>query len=560
MNARSDHWVEAVEEQQLRTEGKIVYRYDNKQIAIFWGEGKLYALDNRCPHQGYPLKEGTLDEGDTDQEGECILTCQWHNWKFNARTGECLLGEDHVRTYPVERREGGIWLNLRDPSPEALRVGVMKGLKTAVEKRQFGRICRELARLASIGEGPLDALKQVLIWRAEHFEYGSTHAHAVTADWLVLYDEAEGDLPQQLLCLAEAIDHIAHDTLRHPVYPFPEDVEDFEGETFLAAIEAEDQTRAIAQLRGALQTGADWQALEPWFVRAAIAHYNDFGHSMIYVQKTGALCRRLGPEVKEALLLPLVRSLCLTQREDLIPMFRKYAHFVARAPSVHYTEPYEAIPEARQEPLRRASVNQAMSWVNTALTTNTVASIYDALLETCARHLLHYDTSYQDAYDKPVGQHIGWLHLTHAITFAHAVRELCERDPTLWTAGLLQMACFAGRHQAFLDPNQTPQEDHWYVEDPEAFFTESLEQVLDHGILPPIFSAHLVKMLLAIREEARRYRSLPPNDQRARCERYLLASGKRFLNAPLKQKHVRRAVKQAMVMAGLDTSPHEKEP
>jgi nitrite reductase/ring-hydroxylating ferredoxin subunit len=57
--------------------------------------GKVYALDNTCLHQGGPLGEGLL-------EGE-VVTCPWHFWEFNVRTGE-KVGDPSLRvaTYPVQ--------------------------------------------------------------------------------------------------------------------------------------------------------------------------------------------------------------------------------------------------------------------------------------------------------------------------------------------------------------------------------------------------------------------------------------------------------------------------
>lgn len=48
-------------------------------VALFNVDGKIYALDNTCPHAGGPLGEGTLS-------GE-IVECPWHGWRFNVRTG-----------------------------------------------------------------------------------------------------------------------------------------------------------------------------------------------------------------------------------------------------------------------------------------------------------------------------------------------------------------------------------------------------------------------------------------------------------------------------------------
>jgi nitrite reductase/ring-hydroxylating ferredoxin subunit len=49
-------------------------------IALCNVGGTVYALDNTCPHAGGPIGEGTMD-------GE-VVTCPWHGWRFNVRTGE----------------------------------------------------------------------------------------------------------------------------------------------------------------------------------------------------------------------------------------------------------------------------------------------------------------------------------------------------------------------------------------------------------------------------------------------------------------------------------------
>ena len=49
-------------------------------IALFNVDGSFFAVDNTCPHAGGPIGEGKLS-------GE-IVTCPWHGWQFNVRTGE----------------------------------------------------------------------------------------------------------------------------------------------------------------------------------------------------------------------------------------------------------------------------------------------------------------------------------------------------------------------------------------------------------------------------------------------------------------------------------------
>jgi hypothetical protein len=164
------------------------------------------------------------------------------------------------------------------------------------------------------------------------------------------------------------------------------------------------------------------------------------------------------------------------------------------------------------------------------------------LLEASAKNLLHYDMSFQFQYEKPVKDNIGWLDFTHAITFASAVRLQCEKFPHLWPQGLLQMACFIGRNHKYLD--HSIREADWFVADGEEFYKKCLDKLLDHGKSAPIFPAHYVKTFLAVRLEA----GLAPES----CRRYLLAALNRFLNSPLREKHVRRTVRQAIELIGRD--------
>lgn len=71
-------------------EGKaiIVRIPDGREIALFNLNGSIYALDNLCPHMGGPLGEGEIENS--------IVTCPWHGWQFDIRTGICenMPGED----------------------------------------------------------------------------------------------------------------------------------------------------------------------------------------------------------------------------------------------------------------------------------------------------------------------------------------------------------------------------------------------------------------------------------------------------------------------------------
>ena len=68
---------------------------NGRAIAIFNVDGKIYATDNTCLHQGGPLGDGFL-------EGH-VVTCPWHMWEYDVRTGQvCSDPDQKLATYPVE--------------------------------------------------------------------------------------------------------------------------------------------------------------------------------------------------------------------------------------------------------------------------------------------------------------------------------------------------------------------------------------------------------------------------------------------------------------------------
>jgi thiamine pyrophosphate-dependent acetolactate synthase large subunit-like protein/nitrite reductase/ring-hydroxylating ferredoxin subunit len=74
-------------------------------------EGRFAALANRCPHQGGPLGEGSIEKG--------MLRCPWHGYDYCPLTGESPFG-DSVQTFPVEVREDGVYVAV-EPDPPHVR-------------------------------------------------------------------------------------------------------------------------------------------------------------------------------------------------------------------------------------------------------------------------------------------------------------------------------------------------------------------------------------------------------------------------------------------------------
>src|SRR5580658_7820146 len=135
----------------LGTHGRKLVRCGSKQVLVISHQDRLFGIANRCPHEGYPLSEGTIGPG-------CVLTCNWHNWKFDLASGAALVGRDPVRTYAVAERGGEILIALRDPPAEPRRTRALLGLGAAILDNDRARMAREAARLEQAGFDAREAL------------------------------------------------------------------------------------------------------------------------------------------------------------------------------------------------------------------------------------------------------------------------------------------------------------------------------------------------------------------------------------------------------------------
>jgi nitrite reductase/ring-hydroxylating ferredoxin subunit len=515
-------WIDALSAAELETKGKVVIRHEGRQYLVLRTADGISACTNRCPHEGYPLSEGMLTDGH-------VLTCNWHNWKFNLASGETLVGGDQLPRCPVEIRNGRVHLDIAAPDAAAIRAKVLSGLPKALDDVDQQRLVREVARLVQIGADPVDAVRATIAWAAERLEFGTTHAVAGAPGWLELYDRASTDADQKLAALGEILGHFADDVRGPRRFPFAPGRAPWDEQRFLAAIEAEDEPTAIAVLRGGLAEGLSARDLLPALVTAALAHYADFGHSLIYAVKTAELARRLGGASAEPLLSMLVRSLIYAAREDQLPEFRDYAQ---RRQGWGEEVRGPAVPLGA-EMLRGKSAKSAMSVVAGWSARYTSEAIFATLVEASAWTLLHVNERELTRLDAGLADNIGWLDFTHALTFADAVRAAVEVRPELWPNALLQLACFIGRNGGYLDP-ELDDRPH-AVSDFREFLDQRTAALFDHGRDRFIISVHLIKTLLA--GEAL-MTALPDKAP------LIAAALNRFLDAPMKGRHVLRTARQ----------------
>lgn len=515
-------WVATLALDELQAKGRALVKRGGRQIALFATAGGVRAIANRCPHEGYPLSEGTLAESG----GTCTLTCNWHNWKFDLETGAVAGGGDPVRVFPVEIRDGTIHVDIANPPAETRIAGALAGLRDGLRLNQRDRIARDLARIDAAGGDLRRAVAAAVEWTHDRLEYGTQHGYAALPDWLALA-EAAADPVDRLACAVETVGHLGDDGLRHPAWPYPAGSVTWDEDAFVAAVEAEDEAGAVRLARGGLAAGG-FEVLDRGLCRAALLHYQDFGHAAIYVEKTREAVLRLGDLAPvEPLALALVRSLVNAQREDLIPEFKAY-----RPAREAWTERGSA--KAKPADFCRASVAKCLE--RTLAASGDIRRLYDAMLEAAAWQLLRADPLYATRAAQPVSQNVGRLDFSHAITFANAGRRMAARHRELWPDVLLQLACFLGRNGGFVDPGYDWRQ--WVVADVDGYLAGAAGGVIDHGQAEYIVTAHLAKMLCAVRDEV-------AEAPQAAWAPTLAAALNRFLNEPFRRILTRRIAHQA---------------
>ena len=96
-------WVRAVAASELPTEGLgHPIKVAGLQIALFkWEEG-IFAIEDLCPHLGFPLSEGVM------QSGEVI--CSWHGWRIRLDDGSCRRERERAKVFPAEVRGDDVFV------------------------------------------------------------------------------------------------------------------------------------------------------------------------------------------------------------------------------------------------------------------------------------------------------------------------------------------------------------------------------------------------------------------------------------------------------------------
>lgn len=131
---------------ELKGKGWLVVHGTHRPILVIYDRGRVFALDNRCPHMGFPLDRGSVDDG--------ILTCHWHHARFDLESGCAFdLWADDVPISPVEVRNGDVWVKTTfghaDPAAhwrQRLADGLAHDLGLVIAKAVHGQLAAGVPR------------------------------------------------------------------------------------------------------------------------------------------------------------------------------------------------------------------------------------------------------------------------------------------------------------------------------------------------------------------------------------------------------------------------------
>jgi nitrite reductase/ring-hydroxylating ferredoxin subunit len=309
---------------ELRSKGRLVVRGPHRPILVIAERDRIYALDNRCPHMGFPLDRGSVEDG--------ILTCHWHHARFDLASGCTFdLWADDVPACPVEVRGGEVWLKAEfghsEPAAywrQRLADGKAHNLGLVIAKAVQGQ--------RAAGVLALDIVRQAALFGVRNREEWGTGMTILTAlaNLIPFLPEEEVDLAlfHGARRVAADCDGAAPPRQRAPLLSRPEPqalkrwlrrwsaVRHREGarRTLLTAIAAGERPAALADLLLAAETDRV---------------FADGGHSLDFINKALECLDLIGWQHADEILPAIIDQMVAARGADESTQWRQPADLIA---------------------------------------------------------------------------------------------------------------------------------------------------------------------------------------------------------------------------------------
>lgn len=426
----------------LRTSGCLTANVEGHTLALFDYGGKVYAVDNRCPHMGFPLDRGSVKDG--------ILTCHWHHARFDLASGGAFdLWADDVRTFPTEVRGDEIWVDVAPPAdPQAhlrrrLRDGLERNLSLVIAKSVIGLMSNHPSPngggVAGSVEDAIEPFRAGLEFGVRYRRGGWSQGLTILTCMMNLLPYlAPADRPRALY---HGLSAVANDTDGMPprfvVQPLPgatngsTDVATLKRwfRRFIAVRDAEGAERCVAS---AVRAGATPQQLADMLFAAATDHrYIDVGHPLDFTNKALEALDIVGwtPENAELVLTSLVNGYANADRMEESNAWRNPIDLIAILDRA-----FQDLAHADAQARRALSDQQRKDLVAVLLGDDPQASA-DALLAALRNGVSDVDLAGVVAYAAAlriarfhISNEFGdWDTALHTFTFANAVHQGLRR-------------------------------------------------------------------------------------------------------------------------------------
>ncbi len=308
--------------EELRRTGCLTGKAGAQPICVLWSDGAAYALDDRCPHMGFPLHRGTIESG--------LLSCHWHNARFDVSSGGTLdPWADDVRAYPIEIDDGNVTV-IVDVDPDRtghliqrLQEGLEQGITLVIAKAVLG--------LLDAGVATTDIVRVGVEFGTRYREAGwGAGLTVLTAMANVLDDLAPTDRP---LALVQGLAFVSRDTRgrapRFPLLalgdPIPARRLGAWYRRFIETRSADAAERALASAVAALPAG---EVADAMFAAVTDHVFIDGGHTIDFTSKAFELLDHLGWDAAAEVLPTLVVGTAAASRSEERGAWR-YPHDLA---------------------------------------------------------------------------------------------------------------------------------------------------------------------------------------------------------------------------------------
>ena len=287
---------------ELSEQGCIVVTGGGRTIAVFHHNDNVYAVDNRCPHMGFPLNRGTVKDG--------ILTCHWHHAKFDL-AGGCTfdLFADDITSFRVDVRRDSVWV---DPTPieEDRNTHWLHKLDEGLEQNIRLVQAKSITGLNQLGI-PEEIIQKTALFGVRNRANGWSAGHSIlTAMANVLPYLKEEDRP---LALYHGVAEVASDTAgRPPSFDLdPLDTSERRPERYMdwfrRFLEIRSPDAADRTLRTAIRLGLPQKIIADMLFIACTDHlFRGEGHSLDFANKAFELLDHIGWNYAEEILPSLI--------------------------------------------------------------------------------------------------------------------------------------------------------------------------------------------------------------------------------------------------------------